>query len=161
MVIVLLAELRETSMSKFFASVLNGAGILLWMCGIAMAQTRDPRVDELTKETAALKRTIADQGARIAELEKAVKALQTAAPPLPSRIPAEIPPWHRASNWALIKAGMSEAQVVEILGPPTSVDTSIDTRILVYAPDARSTSTLKGSVTLTGDRVNSMVPPSF
>jgi hypothetical protein len=157
MVIVLLAELRETSMSKFFAS----AGVLLWMCGIATAQTHDPRVDELTKETAQLKRTIADQGARIAELEKAVKALQAAAPPLPSRIPSETPPWHRASNWSLIKAGMSEAQVVEILGPPTSVDTSIDTRILLYAPDSQSTSTLKGSVTLTDDRVIAMVPPSF
>jgi hypothetical protein len=131
------------------------------MCGIAMAQTRDPRVDELTKETAQLKRTIADQGARIAELEKAVKTLQAAAPSLPSRIPSEIPPWHRASNWTLIKAGMSEAQVVEILGPPTSVDTSIDTRILLYAPDSNSTSTLKGSVTLTDDRVTAMVPPSF
>ncbi len=145
-------------MSKFFAN----AGVLLWMCGVAMAQTHDPRVDELTKETAQLKRTITDQGARIAELEKAVKSLQAAAaPPLPARIPPEIPPWHRASNWALIKAGMSEAQVVEILGPPTSVDTSIDTRILVYAPDSRSTSTLKGSVTLTDDRVTAMVPPSF
>jgi hypothetical protein len=29
MVIVMLAELRETSMSKFFASALNGAGVLL------------------------------------------------------------------------------------------------------------------------------------
>jgi len=139
-----------------------GAGLLFLLCGIATAQTRDPRVDELTKQTAQLKRTIADQEGRIAELEKAVKLLQSAAAlPLPARIPAETPPWHRASNWTLIKSGMSEAQVVEILGPPTSVNASIDTRTLNYASDARSTTTLNGSVTLTGDRVIAMAPPTF
>jgi hypothetical protein len=140
---------------------LIGAGLLLLTCGVAIAQTRDPRVDELLKETAQLKRTIADQEARIAELERAVKALQTAAAPLPQRIPAETPPWHRASNWILIKAGMSESQVVEILGPPTSVDSSIDRRTLNYAPEANSTSTLKGTVTLIDDRVTAMTPPAF
>jgi hypothetical protein len=142
-------------------SAVKNTAFLLILCGAAMAQTRDPRVDELTKDVAQLKRTIADQGARIAELEKAMKNLQLAAPPLPAKIPSEIPPWHRASNWTLIKTGMSEAQVVEILGPPTSVDVSIDTRTLLYAPDSRSTSTLQGSVTLTGDRVTAMVPPAF
>ena len=140
---------------------LTGAGLLLLMCGIAMAQSRDPRVDELTKETAQLKRRIADQEGRIAELEKAVKFLQSAAAPMPTPIPAETPPWHRASNWTLIKSGMSESQVVGILGPPTSVDSSIDKRTLLYNPDATSTSTLKGSVTLIGDRVTAMTPPAF
>jgi hypothetical protein len=140
---------------------LIGVGLLFLMCGIATAQPRDPRVDELTKQTAQLKRTMADQEGRIAELEKAVKLLQSAVLPLPTRIPAETPPWHRASNWTLIKSGMSEAQVVEILGPPTSVNASIDTRTLNYASDARSTTTLNGSVTLTGDRVIAMAPPTF
>lgn len=48
-----------------------------------------------------------------------------------------------------------------ILGPPTSVDSSIDRRTLLYTPDASSTSTLKGSVTLIGDRVTAMIPPAF
>jgi septal ring factor EnvC (AmiA/AmiB activator) len=59
--------------------------------GTAIAQTRDPRVDELTKETAQLKRRIADQDGRIAELEKVVKALQAAAASVPTRIPSETP----------------------------------------------------------------------
>jgi hypothetical protein len=138
-----------------------GAGLLVLMCGIAIAQTRDPRVDELRKETAQLKRRIADQEARIAELEKAVQALQATAAPLPTRLPAEMPPWHRASNWTLIKIGMSQSEVVGILGPPTSVDNSIDKRTLNYTPDANSTSTLKGNVTLVGDRVTAMAPPAF
>ena len=61
----------------------------------------------------------------------------------------------------MIKTGMSEAEVVAILGPPTSVDSSIDQRTLLYAPDSKSTSTLKGSVTLIDDRVSAMTPPVF
>jgi hypothetical protein len=127
----------------------------------AMAQARDARIDELKKETAQLKTMIADQERRIAELEKMVKALQAVAAPVPAAIPAPTPPWQQASNWILIKKGMSEAQVVEILGPPTRVDSSIDVRTLLYQPDSRSTSTLNGSVTLTDDRVTASKPPAF
>ena len=137
------------------------AGLLLLMGVVAMAQSRDPRVDELTKETAQLKRKVADQEGRIAELERAVKVLQSAAAPLPAPIPSPTPLWHRASNWTQIKVGMSEAQVVAILGSPTNVDSSIDTRTLLYEPDASSTSPLKGNVTLVGDRVTAMTPPAF
>ncbi len=141
--------------------MVNAVGLLLLMSSLVIAQNRDSRVDELIKETAQLKHQLAEQEVKIAELEKAVKLLQSTAAPLPTPIPAETPPWHRASNWTLIKSGMSEAQVVGILGPPVSVDSSIDKRILLYAPDANSTSTLKGSVTLIDDRVVAMTPPAF
>jgi hypothetical protein len=138
------------------------AGLLFLISGIASAQTRDPRVDELTKETAQLKQRITDQEARIAELERAVKFLQSAAaPPAPAPIPSPTPLWHRPASWNLIKTGMSEAQVVSILGTPTSVDSSIDQRTLLYTPDSKSTSTLRGSVTLIDDRVSAMTPPVF
>jgi hypothetical protein len=127
----------------------------------AMTEARDAQIDELKKETAQLKVMIAAQERRIAELEKTVKALQAVAAPMPTPIPSPTPPWHRASNWTLIKKGMSEAQVVEILGPPTRVDSSIDVRTLVYEPDSNSTSTLLGSVTLTDDRVTAAKPPAF
>jgi hypothetical protein len=140
---------------------LCAAALLFLMCGIAAAQTRDPRVDELTKETARLKQRISDQETRIAELERAVKSLQSAAPPMPAPIPSPTPPWHRPASWNQIKTGMSEADVVALLGPPTSVDSSIDQRTLLYAPDSKSTSTLKGSVTLIDDRVSAMTPPVF
>ena len=128
---------------------------------IAMAQPSDPRIDELRKEASQLKMTIADQERRIAELERIVKALQVVAAPVPTAIPTPIPSWHLAPNWILIKKGMSEAQVLEILGPPTSVDSTVDVRTLFYQPDSRSTTTLNGTVTLTDDRVTALVPPAF
>jgi SmpA / OmlA family len=127
----------------------------------ALAQARDPRVDALTTEIAQLKRTIADQDQRIAVLEKTVKALQALAAPAPERIPAPTPPWHQASNWTQIKQGMSEAQVVAILGPPTLAESVTDMRTLYYKPDPRSTTTLNGSVSLQDDRVTAMMPPAF
>jgi hypothetical protein len=151
----------STGMCVSLQRSLIGAGLVLLMCGVATAQTPDPRVDALTKETAQLKRTIADQEGRIADLEKAVKALQASAAPLPARIPAVTPAWYQATNWTLIKSGMSESQVAGILGPPTSVQTTIDTRTLYYSPDSRSTTTLNGTVTLIDDRVTEMTPPAF
>jgi hypothetical protein len=56
---------------------------------------------------------------------------------------------------------MSEAQVVEILGPPTMTDAVNDMRTLYYKPDPRSTTTLNGSVTLMDDRVTATMPPAF
>jgi hypothetical protein len=125
------------------------------------AQARDPRVDALTMEMAQLKSTIADQEQRITALEKTVKALQAVATPVPAPIPAPTPPWQSASNWNLIKKGMSEAQVVEILGPPTIAEAVTDMRTLYYNPDPRSTTTLTGSVTLMDDRVTATMPPAF
>jgi len=129
---------------------------------VLRAQARDPRVDKLTMDTEDLKRTVADQDKRIAELEKTVKMLQSAAtPPPPEPIPAPTPPWKAPSSWKLIQAGMSEAQVVGILGPPTSVQSVEDSRTLFYQPDAQSTSTLNGTVTLKDDRVTASSPPAF
>lgn len=128
---------------------------------VLTAQTRDSRLDKLAMDTAELKRTVADQDHRIAELEKTVKMLQAAAAPVPSPIPNPTPAWTKASSWTLIKPGMSEAQVVEILGPPTTEQSAIDKRTLYYQPDPHSTSTLSGSVTLTDDRVIATAPPAF
>jgi len=127
----------------------------------AMAQAPDPRLDELRKEAAQLKITIADQERRIAELERMVKALQLVAAPVVTAIPAPMPPWHLAPNWIRVKPGMSEAQVVEILGPPTSVDSIVDVRTLFYQPNSHATTSLDGTVTLTDDRVTALAPPAF
>lgn len=56
---------------------------------------------------------------------------------------------------------MSEAQVVEILGPPSNVDAKIDVRTLLYETGSSDTRTLKGSVTLIDDRVTAAQPPEF
>lgn len=138
-----------------------GAALFAGQSPRASAQSRDPRVEKLTMEVEDLKRTLADQEKRIAQLESTVKMLQAAANPLPAPIPSPTPAWKASSNWVQVKPGMSEAQVESLLGPPTSVSSVEDSRTLYYQPGASSTSTLNGSVTLKDDRVIAMTPPAF
>ena len=126
-----------------------------------MAQSQDPRVDALQQQTAELKKTIVEQEQRIADLEKTVKALQAILAPLPKPIPSPTPAWQSASSWNMIKPGMSEAEVVAILGPPTRVQSVTDMRTLFYEPGPNSATTLAGNVTLKDDRVTASAPPAF
>lgn len=145
------------------------------------AQTRDRQRNDLNLEVAELKRKAAAQEERIAQLEKALKALQESAEsagniieailrvekavkdlkaiPVPAPIPLLTPPWHSASSWSLVKQGMSRVQVVEVLGPPTRETSVMDTQTLYYSDSV--TAGLTGSVTLVGDRLTTMAPPTF
>ena len=134
---------------------------LLGLSPFATAQARDSRIDQLEKETAQLKATVAAQDRRITELENTLKSLQAAAVPTPKPIPAPTPAWHEPSNWTLIRPGMSEAQVVAILGPPSNVEAETDVRTLLYETGSSAARVLKGSVTLTDDRVTAAQPPKF
>ena len=133
-------------------------------------QTRDRRLEEVQTDIALLKRLVREQDRRIADLEKIVKNLQTAAaaPDKPAPAPAAkviIRPaaarWHNPLAWAEIREGMSRAQVEEILGPPTSVDSVIDYQTLVYKGDVSSSGTTSGSIKFTDDRVSQVNPPEF
>ena len=128
---------------------------------LLLAQSQDPRVDALEQQTTDLKKTVAEQEQRIAELEKTIKALQAILAPLPKPIPSPTPAWQSASSWNMIKPGMSEAEVVAILGPPSRVQSVTDMRTLYYEPGPKSTTTLAGSVTLMDDRVTASTPPAF
>ena len=141
-------------------SVVCILGLLAWS-SIGLAQSQDSRIDQLEEETAQLKATIAEQGHRITELENTLKALQAVLTPVPKPIPPLTPPWQEPSNWTLLRPGMSEAQVVEILGPPSGVEAETDVRILLYETGSSAVRTFKGSVTLIDDRVTAAQPPKF
>lgn len=125
--------------------------LVIAAAGLAPAQSTDARVDALIRDVAQLRRTIADQDRRIAELEKNLRSLNAAAAPPPLEpIPSNTPPWRVASNWSLIRKGMSEALVTEVLGAPTHVQSVTDVRTLYYP---------SGNVTLIDDRVSASEPP--
>ncbi len=121
----------------------------------------DAQTNALVKQIQDLKQLVADENKKIAELEKSIRAIQAFLMPAPKPIPDLTPAWTLPSNWSLIKAGMSEAQVVQILGMPSRVQSVTDSRVLYYQPDIHSASTLSGSVTLMDDRVIAMSPPAF
>lgn len=156
---------------------------VIWMLCWALAlptaaQTRDRQGTDLAVEVLQLKQKAAAQEQRIAQLEKAlhafsdncvanrdiVEAIQKVeqavkdikAVPPPQPIPPANPAWHAASNWNLVKKGMSRVEVTDILGPPTSETSVLDAQTLYYKDGA-----VNGTVTFVGDRVTAMVPPIF
>lgn len=56
--------------------------------------------------------------------------------------------WVDATKWQALKIGASEMDVIELLGPPTSMRTQNGSRVLLYAMEIGSSGFLSGSVTL-------------
>jgi len=146
---------------------------LLWLATapLSLSQTRDRRLDDALAEITLLKRMVREQDRRIADLEKAVKSAPAALAANPEKPAGEErakpivkPPaarWQNPLAWSLIREGMSRAQVEELLGKPTTVESVIDYQTLVYKGDVPGAGTLSGTIKLTDDRVAQANPPAF
>jgi SmpA / OmlA family len=130
-------------------------------------QSRDHRLEATETEISLLKRLVKEQDRRIAELEKIVKSLQAASTerPTPHELAKAIAPpaqrWQNPLAWAQIHQDMSRAQVEEILGKPTTVESVIDSQTLTYKGDLPGSGTVAGIIKLTDDRVSEITPPNF
>ena len=157
-------------MSRIIAVSVLG---LIWLTTspLCFSQTRDRRLDDALVDITLLKRLVKEQDRRIADLEKTVKSAQAAPAANPEKPAGEErvkpivkPPaarWQNPLAWSQIREGMSRAQVEEILGKPTSVESVIDYQTLVYKGDVPGAGTLTGTVKLTDDRVSQANPPAF
>ena len=67
--------------------------------------------------------------------------------------------WIEAARWDRVRAGMSELEVINILGPPTSMRQEGDTRVLLYALEIGSSGFLGGSVEFRGGAVSAINKP--
>jgi hypothetical protein len=54
--------------------------------------------------------------------------------------------WLEATRWDRVRNGMSELEVIDVLGPPSSMRQDGDTRVLLYALEIGSSGFLGGSV---------------
>ena len=54
--------------------------------------------------------------------------------------------WLEAARWNRVKQGMSELEVIDVLGPPTSMREESGARVLLYAMEIGSSGFLGGSV---------------
>jgi len=57
-------------------------------------------------------------------------------------------PWINATKWRRVQPGMSELEVIELLGPPTSMREEDGARVLLYAVELGPAGFLGGSVRL-------------
>jgi hypothetical protein len=71
--------------------------------------------------------------------------------------------WLSASNWTRLKPGMSELQVIELLGVPTQIRISSDgrTRSLLYAMEVGRSGFLSGKVDLQDSKASNIELPQL
>jgi hypothetical protein len=69
--------------------------------------------------------------------------------------------WLEAARWDRVRSGMSELEVINILGPPTSMRQDGDARVLLYAMEIGSANFLGGSVEFRGQAVSAINKPTL
>lgn len=122
----------------------------------------DYKVIKLEQDVRRLEQQVRDLSREIADLRR-----QTGAPALsPPRDQEKVaspssPLWLQAKNWQRLRVGMTELEVIDALGPPTSTRSAADGagRILFYALELDTGSFLGGSVELKDRRVAQINTP--
>jgi hypothetical protein len=69
--------------------------------------------------------------------------------------------WLEAPRWERVRTGMSEFEVIGLLGPPTSMRQDGDTRVLLYAMEIGSSGFLGGSVEFRDRAVTAINKPAL
>lgn len=125
----------------------------------------DARVRQLELDVAQLRREVMAQARRIDELERqSIRGVQRpareAVPEAPAAAPG-LPAWLVVANWERLQSGMSELEVVQVLGAPTSVRSgaTAEHKTLFYALELGPKAFLAGSVELAGGRVTAVNRP--
>ncbi len=144
-------------------------GIVLAISLPAAAQLEDIRTRQLMQDVAELQRTVRQQALRIDQLEREISRLTgtPVARPLTSEGVStpdmDKQPWLAPKTWDRVKVGMSELEVLEVLGYPTSARTAQDksTKTLFYSVQVSPAGFLSGNVELTDNRVRAVNRPAL
>jgi outer membrane murein-binding lipoprotein Lpp len=128
------------------------AAMILW-APLAATSADDLKVSQLDQDVRDLRRQVQDQQRQIDALRTQLARPATTVTVNPATAPAADPHiWVDASKWQRIRLGMSELEVVGVLGRPTSMRGQEGQRVLLYAMEIGSSGFLGGSVTFR-DRV--------
>ena len=106
-------------------------------------------VQTLTRQLDELRQQSSRAGDRVA----------TASRPAASSAASSSTAWLEAARWERVRTGMSELQVIDILGTPTSLRQEGDARVLLYAMEIGSDGFLGGSVEFRDSVVSAVHKP--
>jgi hypothetical protein len=126
----------------------------------ASASGDDFKIIKLEQDVRNLERQVGVLSRQIDELSGRLS--RSGEHPVPPRASAAEPPssaWLVASNWDRIRPGMSELEVINVLGRPASIRVADDGRVLLYALEIGTNGFLSGSVTLKDRRVAEVEKP--
>jgi outer membrane murein-binding lipoprotein Lpp len=113
-------------------------------------------VRDLQRQVQALSRQIEMQRAQPAPAQGTIRQQST-----PASAATGTPVWVDAAKWSKLQPGMSELEVVTLLGPPTSMRPEEGQRLLMYALEIGASGFLSGSITLRDGRVVAITKPTL
>lgn len=133
--------------------------IVLLMLPFAAVAADDGRISFLEQEVRNLHRQVDALSRQVDQLRTRPERIK---PPVNASEPAvpSATDWIDAAKWKRLRTGMSELEVVAILGAPTSMREEQGGRILLYALEIGTSGFLGGSVMLR-DRVVAEIRPPF
>jgi hypothetical protein len=126
----------------------------------AVLAADDSKFMKLEQDVRNLERRVGDLTREIEDLQQQLTRAGER-PPGRSR-PAPASPssgWLNVDSWNRVRIGMSELEVIGLLGPPTSMRDDDGGRVLLYAMEIGSSGFLGGSVTLRDRQVTEVSPP--
>ena len=143
------------------------------MAGLAPVSARSDdaaRINFLESEIQRLRNQLDEQNRRIEWLEAALAQRGAAVPGRPSdrRLDATAAspkatgpqPWHSLENWDRVTKGMTQEEVVKVLGEPTTVQSVDNYKTLFYSGVTRDGRTLNGLVNMRDERVVAVKNPT-
>lgn len=112
------------------------------------AAAQDLRVIQLEQDVRNLERQLQTLTRELNELRGQLRVGGTSLPATkPDRTGAATSrDWLNASNWRRVKPGMSELEVIELLGPPNTMRQENGERVLLYAMEIGAAGFLGGSI---------------
>ena len=134
----------------------------LMLISSAAWATNDPRVSFLEQEVRNLQRQVLALSRQVDELRTRPDRLK-GRPLAPAKAASAADParWTDAANWQRLRAGMSELEVINLLGPPTSMREQEGARVLLYAMEIGASGFLGGSITLREREVTEVRQPTL
>lgn len=137
--------------------------LTLLICTPFAAQAADDlRISQLEQDVRNLQREMRAISQQLDELRRQLtRPGDPLRPPSSSAAPVTSGPWLETSRWQQVRAGMSELEVINLLGPPASMRVADGERVLLYAMEIGATGFLSGSVTLRERKVTLVKVPEL
>lgn len=137
---------------------------LLLLAASQFAIADDFKVIKLEQDVRNLEQQVRDLSRQVAELQRSRPGDRSLSrTDRQAQVPTGTSLWLNAKNWERVQIGMSELQVIDILGPPTSLRGAPDPgpRTLFYALEIGTASFLGGQVKLEDRRVTQIEKPAL
>lgn len=137
---------------------------LLLLAAAQFAVADDFKVIKLEQDVRSLEQQVRELSRQVAELQRRSGRPGDQSTSMDRQAPVVTGTslWLDARNWDRIRIGMSELQVIEILGPPTSLrGDDATSRTLLYALEIGTANFLGGQVKLEERRVTQVEKPTL